>query len=133
MLVRPAWAIAALLVLVACQAPGAATIQPTPSASTSSSAEESASATESASASAATSACLDEDVIAAIDELDSGNLDTTPALTEIADALDTLELDGDQASARDGLVTQLRADPVNETGIVSAVLNLKANVDLQAC
>jgi hypothetical protein len=129
---RSALTLATLLILVACQGQGAASNQSTPSASTASSSEESASATETASA-GATGSCVDQAVIDAIDEIDSGNFDTQPTLSEVADALDTLELEGDQATARDGFVQALRADPVEETRIVSAALNLRANLALDAC
>lgn len=52
--------------------------------------------------------CLDEDVIAAIGELDGGNFATDPSLSEIADALDSLDLAGPQDEARDRLVRNLR-------------------------
>lgn len=127
----PLAALVAVLALAACQ-PGGSSTTASPTALGSASAL--ASASEDATASTAeTGMCLDQDVIAAIDELDSGNLQTDPSPAQVADALEGLQLTGDAADARDAVVTRLREDPMNETAVVTSILALKAQVALPAC
>jgi hypothetical protein len=77
--------------------------------------------------------CLNADVVAALDELDSGNLDTDPAPAEVADALDALELDGPAAEARDNTVATLRESPLDEGGVVMSLQMLYSQVALPEC
>jgi hypothetical protein len=107
----------------------------TPTASEASATEApSATATASASASAAAEgSCLEADVVAALDELDSGNLATDPAPAEVADALDALELDGPAAEARDNTVATLRESPLNEAGVMISLQMLYSQVALPEC
>jgi hypothetical protein len=77
--------------------------------------------------------CLSPDVLAALDELDSGDLETDPSITAVADALEALDLDGAAADARDAAVARLREDPPGESFVVSALLNLRSQVRLPEC
>lgn len=77
--------------------------------------------------------CLSADVVAALDELDSGNLGTDPAPAEVADALAALELDGAAAEARDNTVATLRESPLNEAGVVQSLQMLYSQVALPEC
>jgi hypothetical protein len=114
-------------------------VGPTSSASV---ASPTADATPAASPSAAASvppstapegSCLSADVVAALDELDSGNLETDPSITEVADALEALDLDGAAADARDAAVARLREEPPSESFVVSALLGLRTQVRLPEC
>ena len=114
------------LLVAACQGAPAATASP--SEPSTSAASESAEPSESADA-----ACLDPDVVAAIEQLEEGDLDTETALTDVADALEALDLDGEAADARDSLVTTLREDAPDETAIVSGIAFLNSRVALPEC
>ena len=115
------------LLVAACQGAPAATASP--SEPSTSAASESAEPSESADA----AACLDPDVVAAIEQLEEGDLDTETALTDVADALEALDLDGEAADARDSLVTTLREDAPDETAIVSGIAFLNSRVALPEC
>jgi hypothetical protein len=93
-------------------------------------------ATEAATPSASPSAsgdCLDAAVVAALDEVRTGNLDTDPTLDQIADALEALPLEGPAADVRDGYVIDLRKEPPDEDGLVMGLNRLRAEVALPEC
>jgi hypothetical protein len=91
-------------------------------------------ASESTAASASAAAgCLSPEVVAALDEIGDGNLDTDPPLDEVADALEAVPLEGAGADARDSLVTSLRATPPEETMIVTGFAFLRSQVALPEC
>lgn len=77
--------------------------------------------------------CLDGRVLAAIDELDGGELNTDPPRAEVADALEGLPMDGTAAEARDAFVDALREDPPNETNIVVQAMRLQSEIALPEC
>lgn len=77
--------------------------------------------------------CLSADVVAALDDIDGGNLDTDPPVRDVAEALDGLDLTGAAADARDSLVGALREDPPIESMVVSAALRLRSEIALPEC
>jgi hypothetical protein len=83
--------------------------------------------------SASSGPCLDADVVAALDEIRGGNFDTDPPREGVADALDTIQLDGDAAAARDSLADALRDADAEAFTIVSAAQALAAQVALPEC
>ena len=103
---------------------------PMQSESESASPTSSPSPTESA---AEVGACLDPAIVAAFDEARRGELDTDPALTEMADAFDSLELEGNADDARDSFVDALREDPPVESMIVSAGARLQSEIAIPEC
>ena len=60
-------------------------------------------------------------------------MDTDPSLTEVADALDGLDLSGAAADARDAAVTRLRESPPSESFVVTALMQLRSQVALPEC
>lgn len=119
-----------LALVAACQAPGTSpsstAVQPTASAAT-------AIASASPSSTALAEGCLPPDVVAALDQIGNGDLDTDPSLEAVADALDGLELEGAAGEARDAFVDRLREEPPQESYVVTALLALRAQVALPEC
>lgn len=76
-----------------------------------------ASPTAEASASAASGACLPAEIIAAIEEIARANFEPETPLSEVADALEALDLSQYEgfAEVRDELVTQLRDPDPDQT------------------
>ena len=92
-----------------------------------------ASATDEPTASSVVGACLDEEVLDAVDEVRSGDLDTDMPIAEVADALDTLELEGRPDEAREQLTSALRANPTVDDDIVLAAVAFWAEVPVEEC
>ena len=67
--------------------------------------------TDGPTAPAAPGTCLEADIIAAIGQIDSGEVDTDPTPAEVADALDNLDLDDREDGFRDTFVRTLRGQP----------------------
>ena len=78
-------------------------------------------------------ACLDEEVIDAVDQVRTGDLDTDPPIGEVADALETLELEGRPDEIRERLVSTLRASPTVQDDIVFAAVAFWAEVPVVEC
>lgn len=113
-----------------------------PAASTSDAASGSAmatpAATEAATPSASESeaaegACLDADVMAALQQLKGGTMDSDPSAADVADALESLEFDGAAADARDDAVNALRSSPLEPWTIANVLNQLQATVALPEC
>ena len=122
-------AVMALLLAAGCQAPAAApssASEATPSA-------QSATATATGTDEPTVGACLDEEVLDAVDEVRSGDLDTDPPIAEVADALDALELEGRPDEVREQLVSALRANPTVDDDIVFAAVAFWAEVPVVEC
>ena len=84
--------------------------------------------------------CVDETVIAAIEELGHGNMDTDPSRAEIAVALELLDLAGAEADARDSMVIDLRKPitdganaPFTQSGMVMQTQFFLSQVGLSSC
>ena len=77
--------------------------------------------------------CLEQDVIEAIQELDTGTVPTDPSQAEVADALDTLDLVGSQDEARDRLVRNLRFEPEYEMDLALAAAIFQSEVSMEEC
>lgn len=84
--------------------------------------------------------CVDETVIAAIEELSSGNMETDPSRAEIAVALELLDLAGAEAEARDSMVIDLRKPitdganaPFTQSGMVMQAQFFRSQVGLSSC
>ena len=123
-----------ILVLAAgCQAPAAAPSSASEVAPGDESPRATASGTVPASASEVAGACLDEDVMDAVDQVRTGDLDTEPPIAEVADALDALELEGRSDEVRDGLVGALRASPTDPDAIVFLATTFWAEVPVAEC
>jgi uncharacterized protein (DUF2336 family) len=91
-------------------------------------------ATPSASESeAAEGACLDADVMAALQQLKGGTMDSDPSAADVADALESLEFDGAAADARDDAVNALRESPLEPWTIANVLNQLQATVALPEC
>jgi hypothetical protein len=69
----------------------------------------------------------------AIQELDTGTLPTDPSPAEVADALDSLELEGSQDEARDRLVRHLRVPPEEEMDLVLSANIFQSEVEMEDC
>ena len=126
-------AVMAIVLAAGCQAPAAA---PSSAAETTPSAQLAtpmASATDEPTASSVVGACLDEEVLDAVDEVRSGDLDTDMPIAEVADALDTLELEGRPDEVREQLTSALRANPTVDDDIVLAAVAFWAEVPVEEC
>jgi len=123
----------ALVLAAGCQAPAAAPSSATETTPSAQAATATAMVTEEATASPVVGACLDEEVLDAVDEVRSGDLDTDPPIAEVADALDTLELEGRPDEVREQLVSALRANPTVDDDIVFAAVAFWAEVPVVEC
>lgn len=120
-----------LIALAACNAAAPASSAPgVPSAGQPSGSDE---PRASASVAPSLAACLEPDVVAALDEIRGGTFDTEPGREDVADALDTLPLDGAASDARDSLAAALRDADAESSMIVSAAQRLAAEVALPEC
>ena len=85
------------------------------------------------------SACLDADILAALEAYKQVEVPDDPSMEEVADALEALELDGKAAEYRDGTVAALRGETgetVDEMKLHDAMfslLPLQSEVDLVEC
>ncbi|MFN2419425.1 MAG: hypothetical protein ABR593_10955 [Candidatus Limnocylindria bacterium] len=95
--------------------------------------EPTATVTAGPTASLVVGACLDEEVIDAVDQVRTGDLDTDPPIGEVADALETLELEGRPDEIRERLVSTLRASPTVQDDIVFAAVAFWAEVPVVEC
>lgn len=95
--------------------------------------EPTATVTAGPTASQVVGACLDEEVIDAVDQVRTGDLDTDPPIGEVADALETLELEGRPDEIRERLVSTLRASPTVQDDIVFAAVAFWAEVPVVEC
>ncbi|HEY6609178.1 MAG TPA: hypothetical protein VI277_08295 [Candidatus Limnocylindria bacterium] len=87
----------------------------------------------SAPAPSTTANCVEDAVVAAIDQFGHGNLDTDPSREEIAVALELLDLAGAEAEARDSFVVDLRNDSIEEMGMQMSYNIFRAAVALPRC
>lgn len=101
---------------------------------------ESAAASEAApSEDAAPSACLEADVLAAVEAYMDGEVPDDPSMEEVADALEALELDGRAAEFRDGVVAAFRGetgetlDEMKLHDALFSLIPLQSEVDLVEC
>jgi hypothetical protein len=131
----PWWSIAILAVLLAACGSGAASSDAESAAASSAasaSVEASEAAAPSVAASEAAAPCLPADVVAAIDELRAGNFEPDVPLTEIAEAVEGLDVSGmeDPSFAellRDDLVEKL-GNPDDTGGIGRAAAGFVSEV-----
>lgn len=126
-------AVMALVLAAGCQAPAAAPSSATETTPSAQAATATATVTDEPTATSVVGACLDEDVLDAVDEVRSGDLDTDPPIAEVADALDTLELEGRPGEVREQLVSALRANPTVDDDIVFAAVAFWAEVPVEEC
>ena len=88
---------------------------------------------------AAPSACLDADILAALEAYMDVEVPDDPSMEEVADALEALELDGRAAEYRDGVVEALRGetgetlDEMKLHDAMFSLIPLQSEVDLVEC
>ena len=144
---RSATVVLAVLVLAACGAGARATSSasgpaasevPSPSANAPSQAATSTPSQAEPSEDGAPTACLDADVLAALEAYKDVEVPAEPSMDEVADAFEALELEGRAAEYRDSLVEALRddsetLDSMKLQSIMFSLLPLQSEVDLVEC
>lgn len=129
----------AALILAACAGPAASSVPAEESVEPS--AEASAPATPSAEPSASAvvdELCLPAEILAAIEEIGDGNFEPDVPLTDIADAVEALDVSGldDPSFAellRDDLVTKLLEEPEFQASLGFAATGFLSEVEVAEC
>lgn len=86
----------------------------------------------------ASTACLDADVLAALEAYKDVEVPSEPSMDEVADAFEALDLDGRAAEYRDSLVEALRddsetLDSMKLQSIMFSLLPLQSEINLVEC
>ncbi|MDQ2675139.1 MAG: hypothetical protein M3Y40_10840 [Chloroflexota bacterium] len=137
---------AVLLVLLALAACGGASqvssepAEPSVAPSQTDQAPASAAPSDAAPSEASTpSACLESDILAAVDSYMDGEIPEEPTMNEVADALAALELDGRAAEFRDDVVAAFRGetgetlDEMKLHDALFSLIPLQSEVNLVEC